>query len=392
MPRSVRVNGSGGYSRERIHTRRREGRKVRYAVVGLGYISQIAVLPAFAHARENSEVTALVSGDQQKLKKLSRKYNVRRTYSYEQYSDCLSSGEVDAVYVALPNSMHRAYSEAASEAGKHVLCEKPMAFDESECDAMIASAKNARVKLMVAYRLHFEQGNLYAVETIRSGKIGEPRIFSSVFSQQVRNGNSRLGEDLGGGPLYDMGVYCINAARYLFRVEPEEVFGWSLKNPTDERFREVPEMTSALLRFPDNRIASFTSSFGATDRSAFEVVGTKGVLKMDPAYEMASDLKAELNIDGRTTTKVFKKRDQFAPELIYFSDCVLSNREPKPSGEEGLADVRVMNALLESAKSNRPVSVRQIRKERRPDSGLEIAKEPIRKPPQLIHAAAPGVH
>ena len=390
MPRSVRPNGRGGSMWEHSYGRRREKRKIRYAVVGLGYISQIAVLPAFAHAGENSELAALVSGDREKLKQLSRKYGVKRTYSYEQYSDCLNTGEVDAVYIALPNSMHRAYAEAASEAEKHVLCEKPMALDESECEAMIASAKHAGVKLMIAYRLHFEQGNLYAVETIRSGKVGEPRIFSSVFSQQVREGNSRLGGDLGGGPLYDLGVYCINAARYLFRAEPEEVIGWNLKNPADERFREVPEMTTGLLRFPDNRIAWFTCSFGAADQSAFEVIGTKGVLKMDPGYEMAMDLKAELTVEGRTTTKVFKKRDQFAPELVYFSDCILLNREPEPSGEEGLADVRVMNALLESAKNNRPVSVRQIQKERRPGSRLEIAKQPVRRAPQLIHAAAPG--
>jgi len=392
MPRSSRPNGSSFNRHGTAINRGRPARKARYAVVGLGYISQIAVLPAFAHARENSELAALVSGDPEKLKRLSAKYNVKRTYSYEQYSDCLNSGEIDAVYIALPNSMHRAYSESAAEAGKHVLCEKPLAFGESECEAMIASAKTAGVKLMVAYRLHFEQGNLHAVETIRSGKIGDPRIFRSVFSQQVKVGNSRLGENLGGGPLYDMGVYCINAARYLFRDEPEEVFAWNLKNPADERFREVPEMTSGLLRFPGSRIASFTCSFGATDRSAFEVVGTKGVLKMDPAYEMAADLKAELTVEGRTTTRVFKKRDQFAPELVYFSDCVLLDREPEPSGEEGLADVRVMNALLESAQSGRPVSVRQVRREQRPHSSLEIAKQPVRRPPRLIHAAAPGVH
>ena len=107
-------------------------KKVRYAVVGLGYISQVAVLPAFAHARQNSELTALVSGDPQKLRTLSRKYDVLHTCSYEQYSDCLESGEVDAVYIALPNHMHRAYTEGAAEAGIHALCEKPMALDEAD--------------------------------------------------------------------------------------------------------------------------------------------------------------------------------------------------------------------------------------------------------------------
>jgi predicted dehydrogenase len=364
-------------------------KKVRYAVVGLGYISQVAVLPAFAHARQNSDLTALISGDPQKLRALSRKYDAPHTYSYEQYSDCLESGEVDAVYIALPDHMHRAYTEGAAKAGIHVLCEKPMALDEADCEAMIAAAERARIKLMIAYRLHFERGSLDAIEVIKSGKIGEPRIFTSVFSQQVKAGNSRLKKNVGGGAIYDMGVYCINAARYLFRAEPNEVFGWS-SDSGDKRFQEVPEMTSALLKFPDDRIASFATSFGATDRSVFEVIGTEGVVKMDPAYEMAEDLKGEVTIDGHTTKKVFKKRDQFAPELVYFSDCILNDKEPAPSGQEGLADVRIIRAILEAAEIDRPVSLPQIKIDRRPDLGQEISKEAVAKAPELVRAAAPG--
>lgn len=363
-------------------------RKIRYAVVGLGYISQIAILPAFAHASENSTLAALVSNDQEKLKKLSRKYKTSRTYTYDQYGECLKSGEIDAVYIALPNNMHRQYAVAAAEAGIHILCEKPMAFTEADCEAMIQAAQTANVRLMVAYRLHFEQGNLDTVETIRSGQIGEPRIFDSIFSQQVQEGNSRLKKDIGGGPIYDMGVYCINAARYLFRSEPEEVFGWNLSSG-DKRFEEVPEMTSALLKFSESRIATFTTSFGAVDRSVYEVVGTKGSIKMNPAYEMAADLKSEISVDGKTTKKTFKKRDQFAAELVYFSNCILSNQEPEPSGQEGLADVRIVRAILESAEKNQPVSVPKTEISRRPDSSLEISKEPVR-PPQLVKAAAPG--
>ena len=369
--------------------RSKPGKKIRYGVVGLGYISQIAVLPAFAHAKENSELTALVSSDSQKLKTLSRKYKVQHTYSYEQYSECLKSGEIDAVYIGLPNHMHRAYTEAAAQAGIHVLCEKPMAFDETECEAMIAAAEEGHVKLMIAYRLHFERGNLDSIETIKSGKIGDPRYFTSSFSQQVKAGNSRLKADVGGGPLYDMGVYCINAARYLFRDEPEEVFGWN-RSSSDKRFQEVPEMTTGMMKFPDNRIASFTCSFGAADRSVYEVVGTKGVLKMDPAYEMAEALKSEITVDGRVQKKTFPKSDQFAPELVYFSDCIINNKEPEPSGQEGLADVRVIRALLESAETNRPVSLTETKIARRPDSSQEISKKAVAQPPELVKAAAPG--
>ena len=149
-------------------------------------------------------------------------------------------------------------------------------------------------------------------------------------------------------------------------------------------------MTSGLLKLPKNRIASFTTSFGAADRSVFEVIGTKGVLKMDPAYEMVDDLKAEVTIGGRTTRKVFKRRDQFAAELVYFSDCVLNNKQPEPSGREGLADVRIIRALLESAETNRPVAVQQVTVGRRPDTSQEISKEPVATRPDLVKAAAPG--
>ena len=163
--------------------------------------------------------------------------------------------------------------------------------------------------------------NLQVIEWVNSGKIGEARIFRSVFSQQIKAGNSRLKRDVGGGPIYDLGVYCINAARYLFKAEPEEVMAWH-SGRDDGRFSEVPAITSAVLRFPGNRIASFTSSFGASDRSAYEVVGTKGMVKMDPAYEMSGTLRAELTIGNRSIKRTFKKRDQFALELVYFSNIV----------------------------------------------------------------------
>ena len=367
---------------------RTEKRKIRYAVVGLGYIAQIAILPAFAHAKENSELVALVSSDPDKIKALSQKYKVRNTYSYEEYADCLASGEIDAVYITLPNHMHRAYAEAAAQKGIHVLCEKPLAVDEIECQAIIDAARDGNVKLMTAYRLHFEQGNLTSMQSIREGKIGEPRIFRSAFCQQVEKGNSRLRGEDHAGPLEDMGIYCINAARYLFSSEPTEVFARA-ESGSDERFREVPEMWAATMMFPDHRLATFTCSFGAADESSYEVIGTKGVLKMDPAYEMATDLKGELVIDDKTKNSTYKKRDQFGPEIVYFSNCILENREPEPNGAEGLADVRITQALIESSKKNQPVKVSASFDGRRPSPEQEISL-PAVKPPQLVRAASPS--
>jgi glucose-fructose oxidoreductase len=362
--------------------------KLRYAVVGLGYISQVAVLPAFAHAGKNSELVALVSDDPVKLKKISKKYKLNLTYSYDEYDECLASGEVDAVYIALPNNMHREYTVRAARAGVHVLCEKPMAITEKECEAMIRESAANKIKLMIAYRLHFEEANMKAVEILKSGTLGDIRLFNSNFTMQVQKGNIRLKEDLGGGTLYDIGIYCINAARYLFRAEPFEVFAFTA-NSGEKRFEEVDEMTSAILRFPDERLAVFTCSFGSADVSSYQVVGTKGDLRVDPAYEYAGELKHYLTVDGKAREHTFPKRDQFAAELIYFSECVLNGKNPEPSGKEGMADVRIIRALYRSAQLGKPVKLDTFERSRRPGLSQAIRRPPVQRP-QLIHAEAPS--
>ncbi len=363
--------------------------RVRYAVVGLGYISQAAVLPSFAHARKNSELAALVSDEPEKLRRLGRRYGVKRTCNYEGYEECLQSGAIDAVFIALPNSMHAEYSVRAALAGIHVLCEKPMAVTEEECERMIRAAGENSVLLMIGYRLHFEKANLTAIDIVRSGKLGEPRIFDSTFTMQVKDeDNIRLQRRMGGGVLYDIGVYCINAARYLFQDEPVEAFAWSA-NGGDPRFAEVDEMTSCLLRFPGERLASFTSSFGAADVSQFRVVGTRGDLVLDHAYEYAEDLELQVTIGGRKRRRTFKKRDQFAPELIYFSDCIQMGRKPEPSGAEGLADVRIIRALLRSAETSSPVALDLVPRRKRPGPEQEIHRPAVEKPP-LVKASPPS--
>jgi predicted dehydrogenase len=364
-------------------------RKVRYGVVGLGHIAQVAVLPAFAHA-ENSELVALISDDPEKLEKLGRRHKVNARFSYDQFDECVRSGILDAVYIALPNHLHREYTERAARAGVHVLCEKPMAVTEEDCLAMIQAAEEGGVKLMVAYRLHFEEANLKAIELVQGGRLGDPRLFDSVFTMQVKQGDIRLNpRELGGGPLYDIGVYCINAVRNLFGAEPMEVVAFSANNG-DPRFQQCEEMTSAILRFPGReRLASFTCSFNGGDVSSYRVVGTQGELVMDPAYEYAGDLKQRVTIDGRTRERTFPKRDQFAPELISFSECILTGAAPVPSGWEGLADVRVIRALYRSADSGQPVSLEPFTKEERPTLEQEIRRPAVSKP-ELVNTESPS--
>ena len=364
--------------------------KVRYAVVGLGHIAQVAVLPAFAHA-ENSQLAALVSDDSEKLEKLGRKYKVKTRCSYAEYDKCLASGEVDAVYITLPNHLHREYAERAARAGVHVLCEKPMAVTEDDCLAMLRAAEENKVKLMVAYRLHFEEANLKAIDLVQRGKIGDPRLFDSVFTMTVKEGDIRLNpRELGGGTLYDIGIYCINAVRNLYGAEPMEVVAFSANNG-DPRFLQCEETTSAILRFPGReRLASFTCSFGAADVSNYRVVGTEGDLVLEPAYEYAGELKQWVTVNGRTRERSFPKRDQFAPELIHFSECISTGAEPEPSGWEGLADVRVIRALYRSADSGQPVTLEPFDKyTQRPALDQEIRRPAVPKP-ELINTEAPS--
>jgi glucose-fructose oxidoreductase len=374
-----------------MDTPRASDRKVRYAVVGLGHIAQVAVLPAFAHARENSELTALVSDDQEKLRALSARYRVSETYPYAGYEACLRSGDIDAVYIALPNHLHAEYAVRAAEAGVHVLCEKPMAVTEAECEEMIGAAEDHGVKLMIAYRLHFEEANLKAVELAQAGRLGELRLFDSTFTQVVTDpDNIRLSPiAMGGGAVYDIGIYCINAARYLFRAEPTEVAAFSVSNPHDSRFHHCDEVTAVLLRFPDERLASFVCSFGAADVSRYRLVGTRGDLRVEPAYDYATRLCHYLTIDELTKRRVFSKRDQFAPELLYFSSCVLGDIEPEPSGWEGLADVRIIRAIHSASETHQAVPLAPFTRPTRPSPDQEIHKPPVAKP-DTVHARGPS--
>jgi glucose-fructose oxidoreductase len=361
-------------------------RKINYAVVGLGAIAQTAVLPGFANAK-NSRIAALISDTPDKLKKLSKKYRVAHTAGYNCFEECLVEAQVDAVYICLPNHLHCDYAMRAARVGVHVLVEKPMALTEAECRDMIRVCADHDVKLMVAYRLHFEKANLEAIKTVTGGKLGEPKYFNSDFSMQVKPGNIRVRRETGGGTLYDIGIYCINAARYLFRQEPIEVqaiSSWS----GDPRFTEVDECTAAIMRFPGGEIATFTSSFGAASVDSYRIIGSKGDLVVEPAYEYSEPICHCLTVGGKTKERTFTQRDQFGAEIAYFSDCILNNQDPEPSGAEGMADVRIIQALYRSAETHAPVAVGEQPVVERPQPNQQI-KRPVKKEPKLVHASEP---
>lgn len=363
--------------------------RIRYAVIGLGWFGQEAILPAFANAGKNSVLAALVSGDEEKREELSKKYNVP-AYTYEQYDELLHSGSIDAVFNVLPNSMHHDYTIRAAAAGVHVLCEKPMADSVAACKEMLDACRRGNVKLMIAYRLHFEEANLKAIELIKEGKIGDPRLFSGIHTMQVDPDNdTRLDAGLGAGPVLDIGIYCINAARYLFRAEPVEVTAFAAKS-NDPRFAEVPEQVSAVMRFPGERLAMIACGFGSSKVSTYRMVGTKGDLRLEPGFAFSTEINHFLTIEGETEQTSFKERDQIGPEIVYFSECILNDREPEPNGEEGLIDLEIIEAIHESyTNGGRPVQLPKLEKKHRPSLDQEISRPAVEEP-ELVNAKPAG--
>jgi predicted dehydrogenase len=254
---------------------------INYAVVGAGWISQIAFLPGVAQSG-NSRVAAIVTGDRTKAAQLAEFHGVDTIVGYDGYDALLASSKIDAVYIALPNDMHADFAIRALRAGRHVMVEKPLAVNEDESLAMIAAARKANVFLMTAYRLHNEPGTVAVLEHIRAGAIGRTLYFQSAFSFQMASVNHRLSAKSWGGPLQDLGVYCINAARHVFAEEPIEAVAMAQRPKNDARFREVDETVAATLRFPSGGLAQFIVSFGGAEIDSYRVVGTLGDLELNP--------------------------------------------------------------------------------------------------------------
>jgi glucose-fructose oxidoreductase len=356
--------------------------------VGLGFIAQACVLPAFRNAGRSSRLVALVSGDATKRRELARRYGAKAC-SYREYGALLASGEIDAVFIALPNHLHREYAVRAARAGVHVLCEKPLAPTEADCRAMIAACRRAGVKLMTAYRLHLEAATIEAIRLVKSGAIGEPRFFTSSFSFRARPPNVRLMESArGGGAVYDIGVYCINAVRNLFGAEPVEAYA-ALTRGRKHGWK-VEESASCVLRFPGDRLAAFTVSFGSAFTGDYRVVGTEGALHARPGYDLSRGLRLFVRSRGKERVLEFPHGDQFAAELAYFSDCIRRGVEPEPSGAEGLADVRVIRALYKSAMKGRAVRLAPQRARKGPTTRERTRRPAPRAATPLVNARPPG--
>lgn len=334
-------------------------RKLGYAIVGLGGYATRQIMPRLKEC-EHARLTALVSGTPGKLDRYGAEYGIPKThrYSYRDYDRIRDNPDIDIVYVVLPNSMHAEYSIRASQAGKHVLCEKPMAVSSAECEAMVAAARKAGRKLMIGYRSRFEPYNQQAIQLVRSGFVGRPRLITSEHGFNAQPGQWRLDRRMsGGGSMMDIGIYSLQAARYLSGEEPIEVSAMESTDRRDLRFKDVEDRIDWQMRFPSGAIANCVSSY-SSGHNAYRVTGTEGWVGLEPATSYEGQ-RMWVRREGETEQRTLPApaKNQFVGQLDHLALSAMTGREPIVPGEEGLRDLRLIEAIYRSARERRAIRV-----------------------------------
>ena len=349
--------------------------RVGFAIVGLGRLSLEELLPAFGETMR-AKVVALVSGTPEKAQAVAQQYGVSpdAIYGYDDWDRIKQDGRIQAVYVVTPNGLHRRDVLAAAGAGKHVLCEKPMARNSREARDMIAACERASVKLMIAYRCQYEPYNRRARELYRSGEHGAGRLIEASNSQdhgdpaQWRSDKALAG----GGSLLDIGLYCLNTIRALTGEEPVEVFARIVTDTSDPRFREVEDNVAWTMRFPSGVMANCSSSYSAHEYKTLRYQSQKAWNRVDDAFAYTGQ---SMTISMREGDGAVEKtpniphKNQFALEIDHFAQCIQENLKPHTPGEEGLQDHRIMEAIYRSAETGRPVTLDRV-------EGLDVFRGP----------------
>lgn len=335
------------------------GKKLGFAFVGIGSLCMHQLLPGIMKSRHARPV-ALVSGHPDKARQQAQKYGVdpKKIYNYENFDSIKDNPEIDVVYVVLPNSMHAEYTIRAARAGKHVLCEKPMAVSVTECEQMIDACKTAGKLLQIGYRLHFEPNTLACIDALKKQEAGPLQIITAGAGFTIGDpAQWRLKRALsGGGCLMDIGIYALNAARYLSGEEPVELTAQTYADRNDPRFKEVEQHCNFQLRFPSGVLASCASSYN-TGLNRFVGHCTKGYASLDPALSY-NGVKFHIQRPGQPEqTPDLPDIDQFAAEMDAFCECIMHHTPSKAPGEEGLRDVRIMQAIYESAQTGKSVKL-----------------------------------
>lgn len=332
--------------------------RVGFALVGLGSYALNQIAPNLADT-QRACLAGLVSGNPDKAQEVARAYGIdqQHVYSYDTFDQIADDDAIDVAYIILPNALHREWTERAFAAGKHVLCEKPMAGTAEACESMIEAGQQAGKKLMIGYRAQYDPYNLRAIEAVQSGEIGAPQLVVGTHGFRLGSADQwRAKEELAaGGSLYDIGIYSLNGARYLLGEEPVSI---------QARYREgsgnpditVEEGVEWIMDFPSKAVANCSSSYMVGSANQIHVEGTEGEVRLDPA---TSYYARNLYIDNEAGRQevVIPNTNQFAAMLDEMAAAVQEDRTPKTPGEEGLRDVRIMQAIYEAAETGDTVTL-----------------------------------
>jgi predicted dehydrogenase len=351
-------------------------RRVGFAIVGLGRLSLEEILPAFGESKWAKPV-ALVSGTPEKARVVAVQYGIRDSaiYDYASFDRIAEDPAIQAVYIVLPNAMHHEFVLRAARAGKHVLCEKPMAVSSAQAREMTAACRAANVRLMIAYRIQYEPYNSEARRLLRSGELGPVKFIDAINTQVQGDPDQwRMKKAMaGGGALPDIGLYCLNTTRAYLGEEPVEVFARIWSTPDDPRFREVEENVSFVLRFPSGLVANCFASYGAHDGKPMRVHLEKAWIDIESAFAYDGQRMQIGRREGRNSvveTVQLAQKNQFALEIDHFAQCIVLNRNPHTPGEEGVKDQVIMEAIYESARTGQPVKLPPI-------AGLDSTRGPL---------------
>jgi glucose-fructose oxidoreductase len=347
--------GSGLMANPNFYIRKKRVKeKLGIALVGLGYYSTDILAPRLL-TTEHCCLAGIVTGTPAKEKIWMDRYNIPRknVYNYENYDEIAHNDDIDIIYIVLPNSMHAEYTIRAARAGKHVICEKPMALSVQECRSMIDACSEAGVALSVGYRLHFEPTTQEIMKWGRDkefGKINYVHASAGFTWPADKTTNWKLQRSYGGGPLMDMGVYSLQAARYSTREEPVSATGQQFK-PETVYFKEVPETVTFQLEFPSGAVANLSSSFGNYSNELY-VSCSEGWFQLNPFSGYGGirgqSSRGEIN---------FPEVDQQASQMDEVALCIKEGKPLRVSGEEGLADLRVIEAIQEAIYTGKKISV-----------------------------------
>ncbi len=347
-------------------------RKLGVAVVGLGHLSLEEILPAFGQAR-SVRVTALVSGHRDKAMAVAAQHGIsqKNIYDYAGFDSIKNNPDIDYVYVVLPNAMHLEFVTRAARAGKHVLCEKPMAATAAEAEQMVKACAEAKVKLMIAYRMQYEPTQRAAIAMVRSRELGDLRMIQAVNGQNDVPGQWRQVRAMaGGGSLPDVGIYCYNAFRYLTGEEPIEITGRVTSPKDDPRFREVEDLAAFTLLFPSGVLGVGTSGYSIHESRSMRVMASKGAIQFENAFAYSnvsmSIARKVGQIEG-LERRQYPPKSQFALEMDHFAEAIRADVVPHTPGEEGLQDMRIKEAIYQAAEGGGVIKMPRV-------EGLDVTR------------------